>query len=54
RGGDIDQGVYVSRQFVAAADARPNTMGRDRAHTIASRLPDSERELARHLLQFAA
>ncbi|MDX2967516.1 transcriptional regulator, partial [Streptomyces acidiscabies] len=26
RGGDIDQGVYVSRQFVAAADARPNTM----------------------------
>ncbi|WP_075692298.1 helix-turn-helix transcriptional regulator [Streptomyces acidiscabies] len=53
RGGDIDQGVYVSRQFVAAADARPNTMGRDRAHSIASRLPNNERELARHLLQFA-
>jgi len=53
-GGDIDQGVYVSRQFAAAADSRPNTMGRERAHTIASRLPDTEHELARHLLQFAA
>ncbi|MEV3853060.1 helix-turn-helix transcriptional regulator [Streptomyces sp. NPDC050095] len=53
-GGDIDQGVYVSRQFAAAADARPNTMGKDRAQAIASRLPDSERELAHHLKQFAA
>lgn len=54
RGGDIDQGVYVSRQFAAAAEARPNTMGRDRAQAIAARLPDSERELAHHLMQFAA
>ncbi|MGW6911757.1 helix-turn-helix domain-containing protein [Streptomyces sp. NPDC054940] len=53
-GGDRDQGVYVSRQFAAAAEARPNTMGRARAHTVAARLPDSERELARHLRQIAA
>ncbi|MFJ8310479.1 MULTISPECIES: hypothetical protein [unclassified Streptomyces] len=26
RGGDMDQGVYASRQFAAAAEARPNTM----------------------------
>lgn len=54
RGGDIDQGVYVSRQFAAAAETRPNTMGRARAQSVAARLPDSERELARHLEQFAA
>ncbi|MEU9190128.1 helix-turn-helix transcriptional regulator [Streptomyces sp. NPDC048484] len=54
RGGDLDQGVYVSRQFAAAAEARPNTMGRVRAQAVASRLPAKERELARHLQQFAA
>ncbi|MEV0445972.1 helix-turn-helix transcriptional regulator [Streptomyces spectabilis] len=54
RGGDIDQGIYVSRQFAAAAEARPNTMGRERAHAIAAGLPGSERELAHHLMQFAA
>ncbi|MFF8847953.1 helix-turn-helix domain-containing protein [Streptomyces sp. NPDC015127] len=54
RGGDLDQGVYVSRQFAAAAEARPTTMGRARAQAVASHLPDRERELARHLKQFAA
>ncbi|MFI2764303.1 helix-turn-helix domain-containing protein [Streptomyces echinatus] len=54
RGGDIDQGVYVSRQFAAASDARPNTMGRARAQAVAAQLPASERELARYLRQFAA
>ncbi|QOV43064.1 helix-turn-helix domain-containing protein [Streptomyces chromofuscus] len=53
-GGDVDQGIYVSRQFAAAVDARPNTMGRDRAETVAARLPDSESELAWHLQQLAA
>lgn len=54
RGGDVDQGVYVSRQFVAAAEAKPNTMGKERASTIASSLPDSEQELGRHLRKFAS
>lgn len=54
RGGDVDQGVYVSRQFVAAAKAKPNTMGKERASTIASSLPDSEQELGRHLRKFAS
>ncbi|MEV5880798.1 helix-turn-helix transcriptional regulator [Streptomyces sp. NPDC052101] len=54
RGGDVDQGVYVSRQFAAAAQAKPNTMGKERAATIAASLPDSEQELALHLLQFAS
>lgn len=54
RGGDIDQGVYVSRQFAAAAEARPNTMGRARAQAVVSQLPASERELARHFRQLAA
>jgi hypothetical protein len=53
RGGDVDQGVYVSRQFAAAAQAKPNTMGKERASTIAASLPDSEQELSRHLRQFA-
>ncbi|MDQ8706954.1 helix-turn-helix transcriptional regulator [Streptomyces sp. LHD-70] len=53
RGGDTDQGVYVSRQFTAASQAKPNTMGKERAAQIAARLPDSERELALHLRQFA-
>ncbi|MFD4554872.1 helix-turn-helix transcriptional regulator [Streptomyces sp. NPDC058469] len=54
RGGDVDQGVYVSRQFTAASQAKPNTMGKERAAKIAARLPDSERELAHHLRQFAS
>ncbi|WP_405728677.1 helix-turn-helix domain-containing protein [Streptomyces sp. NBC_00028] len=54
RGGDVDQGVYVSRQFAAAAEAKPNTMGRERASAIAGSLPPGERELALHLAQFAA
>ncbi|WNZ14951.1 helix-turn-helix transcriptional regulator [Streptomyces sp. 11x1] len=54
RGGDIDQGVYVSRQFAAATEVRPTTMGRARAQAVASQLPERERELARHLQQFAA
>ncbi|MFJ9901140.1 helix-turn-helix transcriptional regulator [Streptomyces sp. NPDC091280] len=54
RGGDVDQGVYVSRQFTAASQTKPNTMGRERAAKIAARLPDSERELALHLRQFAS
>ncbi|MDX2531547.1 helix-turn-helix domain-containing protein [Streptomyces scabiei] len=53
-GGDVEQGVYVSRQFTAASQAKPNTMGKERAAKIAARLPDSERELAHHLRQFAA
>jgi transcriptional regulator with XRE-family HTH domain len=54
RGGDADQGVYVSRQFADAAEVRLTTMGRVRARAVASQLPRSERELARHLQQFAA
>ncbi|WP_324787044.1 helix-turn-helix transcriptional regulator [Streptomyces sp. H51] len=54
RGGDLDQGVYVSRQFVAAADVRPTKMGRARAQAIATQLPASERELARHIQRLVA
>ncbi|WP_344575193.1 helix-turn-helix transcriptional regulator [Streptomyces lunalinharesii] len=54
RGGDVDRGVYVSRQFAAAAQAKPNTMGKDRAVQIAAGLPVGERELALHLKQFAS
>ncbi|MBQ0852855.1 helix-turn-helix transcriptional regulator [Streptomyces sp. BH-SS-21] len=53
-GGDVEQGVHVSRQFTAASQAKPNTMGKERAAKIAARLPESERELAHHLGQFAA
>ncbi|MFD8980286.1 helix-turn-helix domain-containing protein [Streptomyces sp. NPDC059564] len=53
-GGDVDQGVYVARQFAAAADTRPNTMGRARALGIARQLPHRERELAAHLQACAA
>ncbi|WDF45009.1 transcriptional regulator [Streptomyces sp. T12] len=53
-GGDVEQGVYVSRQFTAASQAKPNTMGKERAAKIAAWLPDSERELAHHLRQFAS
>ncbi|MFI5986182.1 helix-turn-helix domain-containing protein [Streptomyces sp. NPDC051555] len=53
-GGDLDQGVHVARQFARAADARPNTMGRARALTIAGRLPRREAELAAHLRGCAA
>lgn len=54
RGGDIEQGIYVSRQFATASQAKPNTMGKERAARIATRLPDSESELASHLRQFAS
>ncbi|WP_019070782.1 helix-turn-helix transcriptional regulator [Streptomyces hokutonensis] len=54
RGGDVDQGVYVSHQFVVAAQAKPNTMGKERASAIAASLPAGEQELALHLAQFAA
>ncbi|MEU6277453.1 helix-turn-helix transcriptional regulator [Streptomyces populi] len=54
RGGDVEQGVYVSHQFAAAADARPNTMGRARAQDIAPLLPSREQELICHLQQLAA
>ncbi|WP_251065076.1 helix-turn-helix domain-containing protein [Streptomyces sp. ISL-44] len=53
-GGDIDQGVHVARRFAAAADARPNTMGRARARNVADRLPGRERELAAQLWACAA
>lgn len=54
RGGDVDQGVYVARQFAAAAQAKPNTMGKERAAAIAALLPDSEHELAAHFRRFAS
>ncbi|WP_327241747.1 helix-turn-helix domain-containing protein [Streptomyces sp. NBC_01320] len=54
RGGDVDRGVYVARQFAAAAESKPNTMGRQRAQSIAAWLPDTERDLAGHLLAFAS
>ncbi|WP_216586456.1 helix-turn-helix transcriptional regulator [Streptomyces brasiliscabiei] len=54
RGGDVDQGVYVARQFAVAAQAKPNTMGKERASVIAASLPAGEQELALHLAQFAA
>ncbi|MES9558007.1 MULTISPECIES: helix-turn-helix domain-containing protein [unclassified Streptomyces] len=54
RGGDVDQGVYVAREFAAAAQVKPNTMGRERAATIAASLPENEQELAIHLRQFAS
>ncbi|MFF7647289.1 helix-turn-helix domain-containing protein [Streptomyces canus] len=53
-GGDVDRGVYVARQFAAAAESKPNTMGRQRAQNIAAMLPDMERDLAGHLLVFAS
>ncbi len=54
RGGDVDQGVYVSCQFASAAQAKPNTMGKERVATIAASLPDSEQDIAVHLRQFAS
>lgn len=51
RGGDVDQGIDVSRKFAAAAHAKPNTMGRERARAIAASLPKGERELVDHLWQ---
>ncbi|MEV7288336.1 helix-turn-helix transcriptional regulator [Streptomyces sp. NPDC093252] len=54
RGGDVDRGVHVARQFVAASQAKPNTMGRQRARAVAHNLPEQERELVHHLRQFAA
>ncbi|MGQ4440938.1 transcriptional regulator, partial [Streptomyces violaceoruber] len=53
RGGDVDRGAYVAHQFAAAAESKPNTMGRQRAQTIAAGLPDTEHDLASHLLTFA-
>ncbi|MFH8635513.1 transcriptional regulator [Streptomyces goshikiensis] len=54
RGGDIGHGAHVAHQFAAAAQARPNTMGRARAAAVAALLPSSERELALHLQDLAA
>ncbi|MCM2388586.1 helix-turn-helix domain-containing protein [Streptomyces albipurpureus] len=54
QGGDLDQGVYVAREFGAAATARPNTMGRDRAQAIIARLPAKEQDLAEHLRDLAS
>ncbi|MFF3750358.1 helix-turn-helix transcriptional regulator [Streptomyces sp. NPDC002018] len=54
RGGDVDRGVYVSHAFAAAARAKPNTMGKERARAVAARLPRRERELSYHLEQFAS
>ncbi|MCV2458281.1 helix-turn-helix domain-containing protein [Streptomyces sp. ICN988] len=53
RGGDVDRGAYVAHQFAAAAESKPNTMGRQRAQAIAAGLPDTEHDLAGHLLSFA-
>lgn len=53
RGGDVDRGAYVAHQFAAAAESKPNTMGRQRAQAIAAGLPDTEHDLASHLLAFA-
>ncbi len=39
RGGDVDRGAYVAHQFAAAAESKPNTMGRQRAQAIAAGLP---------------
>lgn len=54
RGGDVDRGAYVACQFAAAAESKPNTMGRQRAQSIAASLTDAERDLAGHLLAFAS
>ncbi|MFB7828394.1 helix-turn-helix transcriptional regulator [Streptomyces hydrogenans] len=54
RGGDVEQGVHVARKFAAAAQAKPTTMGRDRAHAIAGSLPSDQRDLAHHLRQLAS
>jgi hypothetical protein len=54
RGGDVDRGAYVARQFAAAAESKPNTMGRQRAQSISAWLPDTERDLAGYLLAFAS
>ncbi|WP_411084627.1 transcriptional regulator [Streptomyces sp. cmx-18-6] len=53
RGGDVDRGAYVAHRFAAAAESKPNTMGRQRAEAIAAGLPDTEHDLASHLLTFA-
>ncbi|MCF2434339.1 hypothetical protein LV779_02920 [Streptomyces thinghirensis] len=53
RGGDVDRGAYVAHQFAAAAESKPNTMGRQRAQAIAAGLSDTEHDLASHLLTFA-
>ncbi|MFE3861881.1 helix-turn-helix domain-containing protein [Streptomyces goshikiensis] len=54
RGGDVDRGIYVARQFAAAAESKPNTMGRQRAQSVAAWLPDTEHDLAGHLMAFAS
>ncbi|MFE2972720.1 hypothetical protein ACFXKC_56215 [Streptomyces sp. NPDC059340] len=41
-------------QFASAAQAKPNTMGKERAANIAASLPGSEQELGLHLRQFAS
>jgi transcriptional regulator with XRE-family HTH domain len=54
RGGDTEKGIHVSRQFAAASQAKPNTMGKERAASIAQWLPDSERDLAFYFRSFAS
>lgn len=54
KGSDTEHGMHVVRKFVAAATARPNTMGRARALAIAGQLPDRERDLAAQLRVLAA
>lgn len=54
RGGDVDQGIDVSRQFTAAAQAKTTTMGKERARAIAASLPGNEEDLAHHVRQLAA
>ncbi|WP_395367053.1 helix-turn-helix transcriptional regulator [Streptomyces sp. YH02] len=54
RGGDVDQGLDVTRKFATSAQAKPNTMGKERARAIASLLPGGERDLAHQLRQLAA
>ncbi|MGW0901243.1 helix-turn-helix transcriptional regulator [Streptomyces goshikiensis] len=54
RGGDVGHGAHVAHQFAAAAQTRPNTMGRARAAAVAARLPGSERDLAHYLQALAA
>ncbi|MFJ7999597.1 hypothetical protein ACIQ7D_21010 [Streptomyces sp. NPDC096310] len=54
QGDDLEQGVHAAHEFAVAAAARPNTMGRDRAHAITAELPAKERDLAEHLSSLAS
>ncbi|MFE5593077.1 hypothetical protein [Streptomyces sp. NPDC056549] len=54
RGGTVDQGLDVSRSLAAAAQAKPNTMGKERTNLVAVLLPAGGRDLAHHLRQLSA